>query len=273
MRGMRCSAQPTTYLDGIDILSFHRQLAPGPDGSIHGVSSFDIVANGVGVRPAPDADPFVARLNQGVMDTNAEALLIATPPAADSAANTLALAAAQGIELKAVRSDNDPAWRAMDLPADVRQRMSADLSSGAAILLPAKAPVQDGRPHYAWWRLDPATGQVLGIGPSGWGQAAAEESMVKSHLELAIVTLASVDYLMCIGSIPNNVTNAQAGARAFSCMAGYGLGAGLAGVEAAPTAVWPGILELVKWIREKLDLVNEKTGWPYGKPAESGKRE
>ena len=62
----------------------------------------------------------------------------------------------------------------MELPHDVRVRIERDLAEGYVVLVPKKAMLLQGRPVVGWWRVDPLSGQTLGIGESGAGIALVE---------------------------------------------------------------------------------------------------
>ena len=81
-------------------MTFHRRFEPAKKQGRLGIcqGAFDIVANDLAIRPGQGIDPFRARLEQGVLDTNAEVTLL---PKCVKASNTAALFAAsrkQGIE-------------------------------------------------------------------------------------------------------------------------------------------------------------------------------
>ena len=108
--------------------------------------------------PLADGDGFAARVAQGVWDTNLEALL-------------------GGMKGNAGVAFNRPGvWRVLESASDLsvtaltgsaRALAAHELERGALVVAP-DATVVDGMD--AWWRIDPATGDALGIGPLGWGQ-------------------------------------------------------------------------------------------------------
>lgn len=63
------------YLDRANILSYHKHPRLNPQGQLRIAEGADIVANDVAVRPGSGATPFLMRLEQGVLDTNAEAFV------------------------------------------------------------------------------------------------------------------------------------------------------------------------------------------------------
>ena len=130
----------------------------------------DVVANQIGVDPAV-TDPFALRLEQGVLDTNAEALLMTERPTASNAGWAYAASSSGWATLRSV---NDPQLASLKLPDDTRRRIGEDLAAGYVVVAP-NAPVAIGTDAFSgWWRIDPRTGQSLGMGGSGWGQDMVE---------------------------------------------------------------------------------------------------
>jgi hypothetical protein len=160
------------YLDRANILSYHKHPRLNPQGQLRIAEGIDIVANDVAVRLGSGVTPFLMRLEQGVLDTNAEAFVLARAEAAEIHENTAEIFAQserQGIEWLIIRSLNQSAWQNVELPRDVRVRIERDLAEGYAVLVPERAILLEGRPVVGWWRVDPRNGQTLGLGENGWG--------------------------------------------------------------------------------------------------------
>jgi hypothetical protein len=156
------------YLDRPNILTRHLFLAPRSNGFVLQRAT-DIVAHELGVDWIA-GDGFNIRLEQGVVDTNAEALLASNRPDASSAA----WAFQTGGEWVTLTSRGDTRLDSLRLGDDVRARIAADLSAGLVVVAP-KEPVKVGdREFIGWWRVDPATGDALGMGSTGWGQSMPE---------------------------------------------------------------------------------------------------
>jgi hypothetical protein len=132
---------------------------------ISALDATDIVANEVGVDlAAPDA--FTARLEQGVLDTTVEAHVGFGPVTGNVAE---AFAAAR--DWVTITPGHRSALASLALPNDVRRRIVEDLDSGYVIVAP-KAPVQgQGEMFAGWWRINPLTGDALGMDGRGWGDS------------------------------------------------------------------------------------------------------
>ncbi|HEY3249263.1 MAG TPA: hypothetical protein VGK88_13365 [bacterium] len=172
------------YIDAVNIFSAHTSYVLSGQGELSARTRFDLVATGIGVRPGADA--FRTRLEQGVADTNIEAWFARGPlPAAtENTADLFAAATDQQIDWILVRSAADPTWRSVTLPADARARIEAALADGAVVVVPRRAVTLNGRPSVAWWRIDPRSGQTLGIDAAGGGGAASEGAILIRNMSL-----------------------------------------------------------------------------------------
>jgi hypothetical protein len=168
------------FVDKPNILTRHTFIAPRPNG-FNLVEATDIVANDVGVDPIAD-DAFAVRLEQGIFDTNAEAILASDLPDASNAGSAFA----SSKNWTMLRGSHDPQLAALRLSDDVRSRIAGDLSAGYVVVAP-KAPVTIGADAFSgWWRVNPTTGQALGMGSTGWGQDMVEYLvMVAIDMQLA----------------------------------------------------------------------------------------
>lgn len=206
------------YLDRLNILSYHTQLQQTSQGELRLLQGFDIVANDVGIRSGSGADPFLIRLEQGVLDTNAEALLAALSSGSmgntvgrgqvENTAELFTASTEQGIKWMTVRNVHDPTWKKVKLLKDVRAQIEQDLVAGYVVLAPEKGVSLEGRVLVGWWRVNASTGQTLGIGEYGWGQGASEPfGMLDVSIKQVDITLT---YVVCLirataGGVEGNV--------------------------------------------------------------------
>lgn len=182
------------HIDRPNVLTRHVFVAPAAKG-FKLVAATDIVANDVGVDLVV-ADPSAVRLAQGVLDTNAEAILDSDRPNASNAGWAFAADASW----MTLRSPGDPQLGALQLSDDVRRRIADDLEAGYVVIAP-KAPVAVGNEAFSgWWRINPATGHALGFGSTGWGQEYVEYLITKIPLMMLIEAGAIAflfEYLLC----------------------------------------------------------------------------
>lgn len=156
------------FVDKTNILTRHTFLARVSNG-FNLIEATDIVANDVGVDVMTD-DAFAVRLEQGVFDTNAETFLASDQPNSSNAGWALA----SSRDWTTLRGPDDSQLSALRLSDDVRRRIAGDLAAGYVVIAP-KEPVTVGAGTFSgWWRVNPRTGQALGMGSTGWGQDMVE---------------------------------------------------------------------------------------------------
>jgi hypothetical protein len=147
----RFSLDPQIYLDRLNVLALRdRIVAKGAGVAIR--RDVDILANGVGVWPSVK-DARTARIAQGVTDTALENVLIGcvSGVACSRAPSTSELyAGANGKGWAVVAAPHGPA--------------TADREAGYTIVAATATPA-------SWWRIDPATGETLGMNPFGGDEA------------------------------------------------------------------------------------------------------
>jgi hypothetical protein len=110
----------------------------------------------------------------------------------DNPAEVSARAGMLGQNLSIIRSARDATWQNAKLPKDVRARIEQDLQEGYWVVFAAQIVHEKEDDHYAWWRVDPTTGQILGIGERGWGQTTTEKYAVITVVTMGVVTLLCV---------------------------------------------------------------------------------
>lgn len=177
------------YLGQPNILTFARRPKLGPNGIIVVRSGFDVISNAVSFVPELERDPFQARIYQGIVDTNVEALIlksIGSEP--ENTAEIFARSEEQQIRWVALNDATSLGWRGLEATDDIRARMEQDISDGYVVIAPQKEILLGERRVYAWWRVDPVSGSILGIGPEG-GQALAEYAMDVAHIVSALTCL------------------------------------------------------------------------------------
>ncbi|MBX3141542.1 MAG: hypothetical protein KF875_12365 [Trueperaceae bacterium] len=194
----RQKAQPTSlYQAEANVFLRHTWLEDGEHGLARHQALDFVRADLASYSDAATAR--AERMAQGVADTNAEALIVrqlceddATAeyclPYGNAAERMAASPAAGSWLVLASLSEVDavlPTWS-----ADARASLAADLRAGFAAVAPATLE-PSGRPA-TWWRVDPATGAVLGVSESGRGDAAVEYGMLVNVIGLAFCMVGAV---------------------------------------------------------------------------------
>jgi hypothetical protein len=179
------------HVDRLGLLTRHRHPAVAGDGfGIRG--AVDVAAGDVGVSLA-EPDAFQVRLQQGVLDTNAEALW--WDGATVLNAGEAYKAAGRWTTLSPGRQRD---VTGLQLSADARTRIAEDLADGFVVIAPS-APIASGLEHFTgWWRIDPASGAARGVAGNGWGQCQEYATLVLTSVARGILT-GVFEYGLCQG--------------------------------------------------------------------------
>jgi hypothetical protein len=186
------------YVGSPNILAFVSGAQADARGGLRFFRAFDVVENSLEVSPFVSKDPFQTRLRQGVLDTNAERIVLSgLSNSAEGLARIFDESEAQDISWLAVRTARDPALKRLDLPDDILARISSDLERGYIVVAPQKEVLVAGRPSSGWWRVDPGTGQALGMSANGWGQAMTEHKLLWGF-KIAGWTMCGIETVMTV---------------------------------------------------------------------------
>jgi hypothetical protein len=126
----------------------------------------DVAANSIGTRHGGNG--FEVRIRQGVVDTVAEILALGSDPGRTANTSSLFKTIDAGFERgKRILPNDSAAPQSLGWSAVATARLAQDLDAGfMAITLP-EAVVVEGRERVGWWRIDPATGETIGVMDSG----------------------------------------------------------------------------------------------------------
>ena len=189
------SAAPReVFLDRLNLFTRHKYLDVATS-AIVARHAIDIVANEVGVD-LRTPDGFRARLQQGVLDTNAEAIDVGSLRALGNVATSFAA----GDAALTLRSPDDVA-RAQ-LTGKVRDGILKDVAAGYVVVV--RKNIDENALTAGWWRIDPTSGDTLGVGKDGWGQSMLERAVIMAGVFAAAWTF---EYLLCGGALGNFVPN------------------------------------------------------------------
>jgi hypothetical protein len=162
--------------------------------------------------PHPE-EAVIARIQRGVIDGTLERMLMllavpspSEPPRrADAVFGTSALfdeAQAAGLEFLAVPRERTRV--SADVPQDALTRLDADVSRGYVAVVPRSAPLIEGTPRYAWWRIHPATGETTAVTDEGLYGAATEQpavTAVVTRSPLGVTEAVRVYYMGVFGRV------------------------------------------------------------------------
>jgi hypothetical protein len=187
-------------LDRPNLVALHRRLVMSADGKPRVRQTIDIIFNDLTPRPSAQTSAFAARLQQGVLETQLESAVLAPR---GRRMNTAALFAASdgaaGGSVQPwliVRSTKDAQFAGLHLKPDTLARISADLDAGFVVIAPADPVPVKGGTAQGWWRIDPRTGNCVGMMSDGTGAEMAEEAAILHHVLLGLEVLNTAN---CIG--------------------------------------------------------------------------
>jgi len=175
--------EPAFYLDRPNVALFRTDLRQSEDGNVLTAAGFDIVFNGITAFRSRDIDSFRENVGQGILDTNLEAILLRAPDRVyNNTAELFAQSRLQSVNWKLVQSPEDAAIKKLAISDDIKERLAKDLRDGNLVILPPTPLKLGGNAYFGWWRIDPATGETLGINESGGGQGMTEHVIALANV-------------------------------------------------------------------------------------------
>jgi hypothetical protein len=146
--------------------------------------SIDIASNSTGIRQGTGRDSFEIRVRQGVADTVAEMLAVGSNfHMAENTASVFARLASEGSRGLLIAARDLDSAKALPWPEDELARVAADVDTGFMTLVPRQAVVLDGEQRVGWWRVDPSSGETIGVMDSGMHAAATERSKLQAMVD------------------------------------------------------------------------------------------
>lgn len=206
---------PDIYLNSPNIFVFYTHPAMQNGTALLLDDGFDIVANDVSARERPNIDTFLARLEQGVLDTNAEAVMASAgcthwsrhDTSCGRVRNTAEMfASAEKVPWVAIRDRKDGNWQGVELSQDERARVTLDLDRGFIAMVPERLSTLGDVRSAGWWIIDPKSGHTLGIGDRGMGQAGVEHTAEWETQTAIIIQLVHTYFnlFMCLSESSHN---------------------------------------------------------------------
>ncbi|WP_020560212.1 transglutaminase domain-containing protein [Thiofilum flexile] len=214
---LRSYSHQATFIDQLNIISIHRQLKH-ENTNLKLLEAFDIVKN----NSFGKMQTFNNQVKQGVIDTNAEALLLLNCPAIQTekcsesinTAKLWELAKAQNIKWQLIRTPQE--LHKLKISPDITQQMTTQLKQGYVVITPEKPILVNDKVITNWWVINPKTGHTLGIGETGWGTAMSEyisllNVAISSSFCMALAT-SSRDIALCTVAMVLGFTGTTIGA-------------------------------------------------------------
>jgi hypothetical protein len=187
-------------------------------------------------------------LEQGILDATMEASLMAGCGKVENVAEVLATPSAREVQYVKIQSAQDSNWHSLRLHANVRARIEQELTAGFIVIVPMKNISNEPDQVTGWWRVDPRSGQTLGVGKMGWGQSTTE-----ALVDIARMTVVVVSAALCIIAAQQSHLDVVL---AFLCslaggLAGLGIEAGgfAGGVYSLAAGIVGIIIALIKYYK------------------------
>ncbi len=210
------------YLDTPNLFAFTSFFELDEKGELFGTQCLDIVSNEVSVDAAAKEDSFRAQLGQGVLDTVLEAQEMSDQGRVSNTALIFAESKVQKIDWVLIKSSDDPNWSRVQIPIEIRARIEKDLTLGYWAIAPVQQIPYGGKPQSAWWRLNPETGNILGLGENSMGQAMTQyAAQVDVVLQLKTAIQIYADIMRCLATAitsPLRGTRPQNDAQVMKCI-------------------------------------------------------
>ena len=170
--------RPTrTFIAQTNILASYRALTIKPDGKVGVRQMIDLSSNPIGVRAGEGEDAFTVRVYQGVADTAAERAALG---GSDDAIENTAELFARGGDLEIVATGNGLNQTEKLLPPDVQARIQKDLGAGNVVVAPTRPVKGSAGERFGWYRVDPKTGQTVGVNDNGLNGATIEDLIIRA---------------------------------------------------------------------------------------------
>ena len=147
-------------------------------GKFVNLAGFDLIDVPVTLRPGSHADNFRVQFAQGVLDTNLESTLASGETRPVNTSEMMAVSDAQNVDWAVISDRKDPRLAASGLSVQALARIDADLAAQNRVIIPTKPVKIADQLASGWWRVDPRTGQTLGMLESGGGQVFTEYQML-----------------------------------------------------------------------------------------------
>jgi hypothetical protein len=168
----------------------------------------DIASNASGTRLVTGRDPFEIRVRQGVADTVAEMVAVGSNlQMAENTASVFARLASEGSHGQLIAARDLDAAKTLPWPEDEAARVAADVGAGFMTLVPRKAVLINGEQHVGWWRVDPNSGETIGVMDSGMHQAEVEDADLQVMVD-EIETFLEENPIQPLNAAPNSAGHA-----------------------------------------------------------------
>jgi hypothetical protein len=177
------------YLDRPNVIDYHSGLRADSNGTLVDTGVLDLAYTPVAVGRADRADAFRLRLEQGVLDTVLEGLLLPDAAGDSNVSDLFARAARQRGSPRTVRAADAASLLGLPLPPDPAERMRDALAAGQQLVIPG-APADPRGSAFGWWRVDGRTGDTVGVMASGFNQGNTDKAISDTYVPNQFIVIA-----------------------------------------------------------------------------------
>jgi len=161
------------FLDSVNIVNLRTRFIEDKEDRLISQRIFDIVSNDVAIR-VREKDDAASRLYQGVVDTVVENLAISKFSPYENTSELMALSKDFDIKWTSIRNPRELKLTEKDWPKDVLARIEMDLDAGYIVVIPEKQLMIENKPRLGWWRVNPNTGETVGVMDTGFHQTTSD---------------------------------------------------------------------------------------------------
>jgi hypothetical protein len=86
-----------------------------------------------------------------------------------------------------IAANDASATRELPWPEDEAARVGADVGKGYLVVVPRKAVLLSGIQRVGWWRVDPASGETIGVMDNGFHAAGTEDTVTRARAALKVL--------------------------------------------------------------------------------------
>jgi uncharacterized membrane protein len=180
--------------------------------------AIDLRRDSIRVVVAPGQDSLAAQafhMARGVIESELEARIVASgsqgSPGPVSTASVFDAAIAQGVDFLLIAQENLALLGTLDISAEAQARITAAAGRGSVVYMPARSVVVNGTRTTAWYEINPATGETIGVTEDGGHQGIVEYASLTGLLQAGTVAVANVinQLLARLGVPMGNQINSQ----------------------------------------------------------------
>jgi uncharacterized repeat protein (TIGR01451 family) len=175
----------------VDVVS--SSISSGPSDGAVVTFETDLRNESIEALPAPGQALSAAEsllYVRGTLESALEAQLVPGAPPTDgvavaggiSAASVVQAAMAQNIRLISIAPGKVAAVDGLSISADAKARIAAAVGAGFAVIVPVSDVVVSGTSTIAWFQVDPATGETIGVTADGANGGLVEAAFLTAYI-------------------------------------------------------------------------------------------